>query len=57
LPARYLRLTMEEMGQSIRASGLVSQTVWSEAMALFDNEHFWTWQNSYVTTSGRKPAV
>jgi hypothetical protein len=57
LPARYLRLTMEEIGQSIRASGLVGQTVWSEAMALFDNEHFWTWQNSYVTTSGRKPAV
>jgi SAM-dependent methyltransferase len=57
LPARYLRLTMEEIGQSIRASGLVGQTVWSEAMALFDNEHFWTWQNSYVTTSGRTPAV
>ena len=22
-------------------------------MALFDNPRFWTWQNCYVTTSGR----
>jgi hypothetical protein len=57
LPARYLKLTMEEVGQSILASGLIGQTVWSEAMALFDNPRFWTWQNSYVTTSGRKPAA
>jgi SAM-dependent methyltransferase len=55
LAARYLKLSMEEMGQSILASGLIGPTVWTEAMALLDNPRFWTWQNSYVTTAGRKP--
>ena len=56
LPARYLKLTMQELEASLLGSGLVGRTAWSEAMALFDNARFWTWQNSYVTTSARRPA-
>ncbi len=55
LPARYLKLTMQELEKPLLASGLVGPTAWSEAMALFDNPQFWTWQNSYVTTTGQKP--
>jgi SAM-dependent methyltransferase len=55
LPARYLRLTMEELEPSLLGSGLIGATVWKEAMALFENARFWTWQNCYVTTTGRKP--
>jgi SAM-dependent methyltransferase len=54
LPARYLRLTMAELEKSLLGSGLIGQTCWSETMALFENTEFWTWQNSYVTTTGRK---
>ena len=56
LPARYLTLTMRELEKPILASGLVSPADWSEAMNLFDNRQFWTWQNSYVTTTGRHAA-
>jgi len=56
LPARYLSLTMKELEASLTGSGLIGPTVWTEAMALLDNPQFWTWQNCYVTTSGRKPA-
>ena len=55
LPARYLGLTMKELETSLLGSGLIGQTVWNEAMALLDNAQFWTWQNSYVTTTGHKP--
>ena len=57
LPARYLELTMKELDRSLLESGLIGQTVWNEAIALFDNSRFWTWQNSYVTTTGHKPSV
>ena len=56
LPARYLSLTMKELEASLTGSGLIGPTVWTEAMALLDNPQFWTWQNCYVTTTGRKPA-
>ena len=56
LPARYLSLTMKELETPLKESGLIGPTVWAEATALFDNLQFWTWQNCYVTTSGRKPA-
>ena len=55
LAARYLKLTMEELAESIVASGLVGKSTWSETMDLFENPRFWTWQNAYVTTAGRKP--
>ena len=55
LPARYLKLTMTELEKSLLGSGLIGPTAWNETMALFDNPQFWTWQNSYVTTTGRKP--
>ena len=45
------------MEASLRASGLISDTVWRETMALLDNPRFWTWQNSYVATAGRTPAA
>ncbi len=35
---------------------LIGPTVWAEAMALLDNPRLWTWQNCYVTTTGRKRA-
>jgi SAM-dependent methyltransferase len=56
LPARYLKLTMAELETPLRASGLIAPDTWQAAMALFDNAAFWSWQNAYVTTSGRKPA-
>ena len=56
LSARYLNLTMKELETPLQGSGLIGPTVWAEAMALFDTPRFWTWQNCYVTTSGRKPA-
>ena len=56
LPARYLKLTMKELETSLLGSGLIGPTVWNEAMALFDNSQFWTWQNSYVTTNRTKSA-
>jgi SAM-dependent methyltransferase len=56
LPARYLKLTMQELKESLLGSGLIGPTTWDETMALFDNARFWTWQNSYVTTSGTRPA-
>ena len=54
LTARYWKLTCAEIGESILASGLVAPAVWKEALALLDNADFWTWQNSYVVTSGKK---
>jgi SAM-dependent methyltransferase len=57
LPARYLKLTMDELGESLLGSGLIGRAVWDEAIALFDNAQFWTWQNSYVATSARKPSA
>jgi len=52
--ARYWRLVLQELGKSILDSGFVSETVWNETLSLLDNAEFWTWQNSYVTTSGKK---
>jgi SAM-dependent methyltransferase len=54
--ARYWKLSCAKLGECILASGLVTPTVWKEALALFDNAEFWTWQNSYVVTSGKKGA-
>jgi hypothetical protein len=48
---------MEELKPSLLDSGLIGQTDWTVAMACFDNPLFWTWQNSYVTTTGRKPSI
>jgi SAM-dependent methyltransferase len=57
LPARYLSLTMKELEGSLLGSGLIGETCWKEAMALFENPRFWSWQNSYVTTMARKPSA
>jgi SAM-dependent methyltransferase len=57
LPARYLKLTMQELEAPLVGSGLIGQAAWQEAMALLDNPQLWSWQNSYVTTSGRRPAA
>jgi SAM-dependent methyltransferase len=54
LPARYLKLTMAELEKPLLASGLIAPANWDAAMALFDNVAFWSWQNAYVTTTGRK---
>ena len=54
--ARFWKLTFAELGEPILASGLVTPTVWNEALALFDKPAFWTWQNSFVVTSGKKGA-
>lgn len=56
LTARYLASTMGELQTSLLGSGFISQTTWDDAMALFDNTDFWSWQNSYVTTVARRPA-
>lgn len=55
LVARYLESTMRELHDSLLESGFVSPTVWEDAMSLFDNASFWSWQNCYVTTVARKP--
>ena len=55
LPARYLKTTMEELQTSLLGSGLIGRSAWDETMALFDTAAFWTWQNAYVVTTGRKP--
>ena len=55
LPARYLALTMRELEHPLLGSGLIGKSTWTEAMGLFDNPAFWTWQNCYVTTTARKP--
>jgi SAM-dependent methyltransferase len=54
LTSRYLKLTMTELRPSLLASGLISQATWDATMSLFDNAGFWTWQNSYVVTTGRR---
>ena len=46
---------MQELATALLQSGLIGRAAWEEAMTLFDNPSFWTWQNSYVTTAGRKP--
>ncbi|SDG39410.1 class I SAM-dependent methyltransferase [Microbacterium pygmaeum] len=56
LTARYLSSTMHELHDRLLASGFISPRVWDDAMALFENEDFWSWQNSYVTTVGRRAA-
>jgi hypothetical protein len=40
-----------------RPVSLITPALWKETMALFDNPSFWTWQNSFVATSIRKPAT
>ncbi len=55
LTARYLRATMSELREPLLASGFISAGVWDDALSLFDNPQFWTWQNCYVTTVGRRP--
>lgn len=52
--AEYLAATMGELRDSLLASGFISAGVWDDAMELFANPRFWTWQNSYVTTVGRR---
>lgn len=54
LVARYWEQTLQELRDPLLSSGFISQTTWDDAMALFVNEKFWTWQNSYVTTIGRR---
>lgn len=54
LVAQYLESTMRELHDPLVESGLISPTVWDDAMALFGNEKFWSWQNCYVTVVGRK---
>ena len=34
-----------------------SEAIFGLLMALFDEPRFWSWQNSYVTTTGRRPAA
>lgn len=53
--ARYWTLTFEELREPILSSGLIAPTLWNETLAQFDNPGFWTWQNSFVATSARKP--
>ncbi len=53
--ARYWELTLRELEGPIRESGLVTDTVWDEAMTLLHNPRFWSWQNCYVTTTARRP--
>lgn len=55
LAARYLESTMRELQASLLRSGFISQTVWDDAMALFGNDQFWSWQNCYLTTVAEKP--
>ncbi len=55
LTARYLEATMRELQASLLSSGFISDAVWTDAMALFRNAEFWSWQNSYVTSVGRRP--
>lgn len=55
LTARYLESTMRELREPLLTSGFISPSVWNDAMALFGNAEFWTWQNSYVTTVARRP--
>ncbi|MET0827880.1 MAG: methyltransferase domain-containing protein [Microbacterium sp.] len=55
LTARYLEATMRELEGSLRDSGYIADSVWTDAMKLFRNDSFWSWQNSYVTSVGRKP--
>jgi hypothetical protein len=57
LTARYLEATMRELEGSLLASGFIAKTVWADAMTLFRNDGFWSWQNSYVTSIGRRPGV
>lgn len=57
VPARYLEATMHELAASLRDSGFISDSVWNDSMALWSNRDFWSWQNSYVTTIGRKPTA
>jgi SAM-dependent methyltransferase len=57
LPGRYLTLTMQELERSLLGSGLIGRADWDEAMNPLENPTFWTWQNSYVTTTGRKPVT
>lgn len=54
LAARYWKETLAELGESILASGFVTRAVHDEMLNLLDNHEFWTWQNSYVTTSAKK---
>jgi hypothetical protein len=56
LPARYLSLTMKELENSLLGSGLIGEACFKETMALFDNPRFWTFQNSYITTTAQKPS-
>ena len=56
LTARYWKLTLDELGDAIVASGLVARATLDETRVLLDNADFWTWQNSYVAALGRKPA-
>ena len=51
---RCWKLTFEELGESILSSGLITPTVWNETLAQLDNAEFWTWGNSFVTTSGKR---
>ena len=55
LTAKYWKLVLDELGASILASGFVSSSTYNEVLTLLDNDGFWTWQNSYVTTRGSRP--
>jgi SAM-dependent methyltransferase len=54
LVARYWQQTLQELKEPLLASGYISSTLWDDALALFANAQFWTWQNAYVTTIGRR---
>lgn len=54
LVARYWEATLRELEEPLLSSGLITRTVWDDGMALLRNPELWTWQNSYVTTIGRR---
>jgi len=50
----YRRKTLDEIGDDVRASGMDSESVWRDAVALLDDTEAWTWK---VTTTARRPSA
>ncbi|MEM0914051.1 MAG: methyltransferase domain-containing protein [Planctomycetota bacterium] len=53
--SKYWRMTFEQIGPRLLASGVVSQADYDETLRLWDEPVHWNWPCQLILASGRKP--
>ncbi|MEO0965099.1 MAG: methyltransferase [Planctomycetota bacterium] len=53
--SKYWRMTFEQIGPMLLASGIVSEADYDETLRLWDESALWNWPCQLIMASGRKP--